>query len=142
MAKGKKPEDADNVAPIEDAPEIVLGGDAPAESFEERTDEPRDAEAKRARLQEVGLIPRDEPNVAPRVDALDALDALDADPEAPAWHVEALCPTPVHPRSVVIRAENRQEAEAEYRRLTGLGGAIAGGIHVREATNEERETLE
>jgi len=142
MGKSKKTDgDAAVPAAIDEAPGITLGSESPAEPFEERTGEVQyttdgpsederiaQAEASRGRLQEVGLIPKGEPT---------STRSLAVPADLPWWYVEALCGTPVNPRSLVVQADTRQEAEAQYRFKSGLAGSISGGLFIREAEPHE-----
>lgn len=145
--------DSAAIPDVDESPEVTLGGDAPAEPFSERTDEPqytaepptvaeREAEQldpahqlaaleAKARLQDKGLIPKTDP--APT-------SALAA--PLPWWTVEAVCPTPVEPRVLTMQAESAQEAEATYRRASGLTGMINGGLQIRTASQAEIEATQ
>lgn len=142
MTRRKHHGDADLGLPDDqDTPEVSLGAEAPAESFAERTDE---ADAARARLSDVGLIPKpDRRGRGPTTEELTAAEnprVMEAPSNEPWWFVETVCPTPVEPRTLVLQAETEDEARALYRRATGLDGAVAGGIPVRPASDAEIQT--
>lgn len=130
MAKRKQHGDAGDVPETDETNAITLGGEQPSEAFSDRADD-APAEYSADGIATAEPDPDDTPPTS-------GILTTSYEP-APWWHVEALCPTPVAVKSIVCQAENRAEAEAIYRQRSGLTGAIAGGLHIREAEAEEIE---